>query len=183
MGEISVLNQNRDFRRIYAKGRAFVDSAMVTYVLKNKKGCVRCGITASKKIGCAVERNRARRVIREAAGRFCGGFRRCGSCFCCTLQNGAVKKHRYQPGSAASAEGSRTFAKVTRTSRLQCAGEKAWGLIMKRILLGIIRFYQKHISAHTKACCGFTPPVRNMPLWQSTGLVQSGEVGSQFAGC
>ncbi len=67
MGEISVLNQNRDFRRIYAKGRAFVDSAMVTYILKNKKGCVRCGITASKKIGCAVERNRARRVIREAA--------------------------------------------------------------------------------------------------------------------
>ena len=67
MGKVSVLNQNRDFRRIYAKGRAFVDPALVTYVLKNKQGCVRCGITASKKIGCAVERNRARRVIREAA--------------------------------------------------------------------------------------------------------------------
>ena len=67
MGKVSVLNQNRDFRRIYAKGRAFVDPALVTYVLKNKQGYVRCGITASKKIGCAVERNRARRVIREAA--------------------------------------------------------------------------------------------------------------------
>jgi len=67
MGKISVLKQNRDFRRIYARGRAFVDSALVLYVLKNKTGCVRCGITASKKIGCAVERNRARRVIREAA--------------------------------------------------------------------------------------------------------------------
>lgn len=67
MGEISVLNQNRDFRRVYARGKAFVDSALVLYVLKNKQGCVRCGITASKKIGGAVERNRARRVIREAS--------------------------------------------------------------------------------------------------------------------
>lgn len=67
MGKIEVLNQNRDFRRVYAKGKAFVDPALVVYVLKNKQGCVRCGITASKKIGCAVERNRARRIIREAA--------------------------------------------------------------------------------------------------------------------
>ena len=67
MGSIAVLNQNGDFRRVYAKGRAFVDPALVTYVLKTKRRCLRCGITASKKIGCAVERNRARRVIREAA--------------------------------------------------------------------------------------------------------------------
>ena len=65
MGKVSVLNQNRDFRRIYAKGRAFVDPALVTYVLKNKQGCVRCGITASKKIGCAVVRNRTRRRLKE----------------------------------------------------------------------------------------------------------------------
>ena len=63
----AVLNQNRDFRRIYAKGRAFVDPALVTYVMKNKQGGLRLGITASKKTGGAVTRNRARRVIREAA--------------------------------------------------------------------------------------------------------------------
>ena len=36
------------------------------YVRKNRAGSCRIGITASKKIGNAVQRNRARRVIREA---------------------------------------------------------------------------------------------------------------------
>lgn len=37
------------------------------YVLRNRAGICRIGITTSKKIGNAVERNRARRVIRAAA--------------------------------------------------------------------------------------------------------------------
>ena len=36
------------------------------YVRKTRAGSCRIGITASKKIGNAVQRNRARRVIREA---------------------------------------------------------------------------------------------------------------------
>jgi ribonuclease P protein component len=36
------------------------------YVRKNRAGSCRIGITASKKIGNAVQRNRARRIIREA---------------------------------------------------------------------------------------------------------------------
>lgn len=39
---------------------------MVIYILKNKKGINRAGITTSKKIGKAVMRNRARRIIRES---------------------------------------------------------------------------------------------------------------------
>ena len=46
------IKSNCDFRR--------------TYVLKNRAGICRIGITTSKKIGNAVERNRARRVIRAA---------------------------------------------------------------------------------------------------------------------
>jgi ribonuclease P protein component len=34
--------------------------------MKSKKEGTRIGITTSKKIGCAVKRNRARRIIREA---------------------------------------------------------------------------------------------------------------------
>ena len=41
-------------------------SVLVTYFLKNKLSAVRFGITTSKKIGNAVKRNRARRVIRAA---------------------------------------------------------------------------------------------------------------------
>ena len=28
---------------------------------------------------------------------------------------------------------------------------------MKKILLGLIRFYQRHISSRTRACCRFRP--------------------------
>ena len=60
------LNVNSDFRRVYARGKVYSDPALVSYVLKNRAGICRIGITASKKIGNAVQRNRARRVIRAA---------------------------------------------------------------------------------------------------------------------
>lgn len=66
LSEIVALNQNSDFRRIYARGKCFADKALVTYVMKNRLGITRCGITAGKKVGNAVERNRSRRVIRAA---------------------------------------------------------------------------------------------------------------------
>lgn len=60
------LNTNSDFRRVYARGKVYTNPALVSYVLKNRAGICRIGITASKKIGNAVQRNRARRVIRAA---------------------------------------------------------------------------------------------------------------------
>lgn len=60
------LKQNSDFRRIYGRGRAFVNPAFVTYALKNRTDDIKIGITVSKKIGCAVERNRAKRVLTAA---------------------------------------------------------------------------------------------------------------------
>ncbi len=66
MSRFNTLNSNTDFRRAYARGKAYTNPALVTYVVKNRAGICRIGITTSKKIGNAVERNRARRVIREA---------------------------------------------------------------------------------------------------------------------
>ena len=60
------LTENRDFRRAYAKGKSRVHRLLVTYVLRNRLGVNRVGFTATKKIGKACRRNRARRVIREA---------------------------------------------------------------------------------------------------------------------
>ena len=60
------ITDNCDFRRAYARGKVFTNPALVTYVRKNRAGICRIGITASKKIGNAVQRNRARRVIRAA---------------------------------------------------------------------------------------------------------------------
>ena len=39
---------------------------LVVYALKNRSGENRLGLTATKKVGKAVKRNRARRVMREA---------------------------------------------------------------------------------------------------------------------
>ncbi|MBQ6569850.1 MAG: ribonuclease P protein component [Clostridia bacterium] len=66
MSKLVTLNKNNQFKRLYGKGRQFASPLLVTYCIKKKSGIIRYGITASKKIGCAVERNRARRVIREA---------------------------------------------------------------------------------------------------------------------
>lgn len=63
---IETLKTNSDFRRAYKRGKSYTSPALVVYVVKNRAGICRYGITASKKIGNAVERNRARRVIRES---------------------------------------------------------------------------------------------------------------------
>ena len=60
------LTRNKEFSRAYARGKAFVHPKLVMYVSKNRMGVTRVGITATKKIGNAVQRNRARRVIRAA---------------------------------------------------------------------------------------------------------------------
>ncbi len=60
------IKENRDFRRIYTRGKSYVSPVLVTYVLKNRSNNVRIGITTGKKTGNAVKRNRSRRVIREA---------------------------------------------------------------------------------------------------------------------
>jgi ribonuclease P protein component len=60
------LNENYLFLRLYRTGKSVVTPHLVVYVKKNRLKTIRLGITASKKIGKAVARNRARRVIREA---------------------------------------------------------------------------------------------------------------------
>lgn len=70
MNSIIKLKENRDFRRAYGRGKSFVSPSVVVYVLKNRNNNVRLGITTGKKIGNAVSRNRAKRVI-TAAFRFC----------------------------------------------------------------------------------------------------------------
>lgn len=60
------LKKNRDFRRLYAKGRCKVGPLLAVYARKNGAGENRLGITVGTKVGCAVERNRVKRRIREA---------------------------------------------------------------------------------------------------------------------
>ena len=67
----SSLAKNRDFRRVYYKGCYYGGRYMVLYYLERKYGDeTRLGVSASKKIGCAVKRNRVRRIIKEAFSLF-----------------------------------------------------------------------------------------------------------------
>lgn len=60
------LNNNKDFVALYKKGSYIVGRNCVVYFRRNGKKINRIGISTGKKIGCAVERSRARRVIRQA---------------------------------------------------------------------------------------------------------------------
>ena len=66
MSDFITLKDNRDFSRLYRRGKSFVSPVLVTYVIKNKSDNLRFGITTGKKVGKAVKRTRARRVIRAA---------------------------------------------------------------------------------------------------------------------
>lgn len=60
------IRRNSEFSRCYARGKSYVHPQLVLYVMKNKSKLTRVGLTATKKIGGAVQRNRARRVMRAA---------------------------------------------------------------------------------------------------------------------
>lgn len=59
------LKNNRDFQRLYSKGRRSVSPIFALYYRKNGKKHSRLGITTGAKLGGAVVRNRVRRRIRE----------------------------------------------------------------------------------------------------------------------
>lgn len=66
IGEAVSLKRNGDFSRAYRSKKTDMHPLAVVYVRRNKLGTKRIGITTSKKIGGAVKRNRAKRVIRAA---------------------------------------------------------------------------------------------------------------------
>lgn len=59
------LKLNKEFKRAYYRGSYKAGPLLVTYLVKSNRG-VRYGITTGKKVGNAVRRNRARRLLRTA---------------------------------------------------------------------------------------------------------------------
>lgn len=60
------LRKRKDFERAYRSGTKIVTRPLVLFARANARGANRLGVTATKKIGNAVIRNRARRLVREA---------------------------------------------------------------------------------------------------------------------
>ena len=60
----SALKLNHIFRRLYSTS-GHANSFLVLYARRNRSATNRVGVTVSKKLGCAVVRNRIRRRLRE----------------------------------------------------------------------------------------------------------------------
>lgn len=59
------IKSNRDFQRLYRRGKSAVSPTVVLYWQRNRWGESRLGLTTGTKLGKAVVRNRVRRQLRE----------------------------------------------------------------------------------------------------------------------
>ena len=64
-----MLKRRNEFQRVYHAGRSYAGRYLVLYVFENRakkgqRGLV--GFAAGKKLGCAVKRNRVKRLLRES---------------------------------------------------------------------------------------------------------------------
>ena len=60
------IRKRPDFIRIQSEGRKVITKHLLAFYLFADAGPARLGITASRKVGGAVERNRVKRLLREA---------------------------------------------------------------------------------------------------------------------
>jgi ribonuclease P protein component len=64
------LTRSADFERVYRQGRSTANRHLVLYAFSNQSGPqTRLGLSVSRKVGGAVERNLVKRLLREAFAR------------------------------------------------------------------------------------------------------------------
>jgi len=63
---LKTLKLNKEFKRVYYNSAYKAHPLVVTYLSRNRQKCGRYGIATPKKIGNAVKRNRAKRLITAA---------------------------------------------------------------------------------------------------------------------
>ncbi len=59
------LTKKKEFERVFNEGKVIKNEFVVLYVIRNDFSHSRIGLVVSKKVGNAVRRNRAKRLLRE----------------------------------------------------------------------------------------------------------------------
>ncbi len=60
------LRRNPEFQRVYREGKSYPGRYIVLFVLRAPDAPLRAGFVAGRRVGNAVHRNRAKRLLREA---------------------------------------------------------------------------------------------------------------------
>ena len=70
------IRRRAEFQQIYERGIRIHSRYSTVFILANERGALRLGIAATRKLGGAVQRNRAKRLIREVfrRNRIAAGF-------------------------------------------------------------------------------------------------------------
>jgi len=74
MRKKEVLRGKKDFNRVYGKGKSLRDRYLVLIYLKNGLPYTRTAFLASKKVGNSVQRNRAKRLMKESYRALAGEY-------------------------------------------------------------------------------------------------------------
>ena len=93
------LKKNKDFQKVYNKGKSFANSYLVMYVMENGLEKNRLGISVSKKVGNSIVRHRLTRLIRESY-RLSEEQFRCGTDIVVIARAGAKEKDYFEIESA-----------------------------------------------------------------------------------
>ena len=66
LGKNKILRGTNEFNKVHSKGRSIANREIVIYILNDENLNGKVGFAAGKKLGCAVVRNRVKRILREA---------------------------------------------------------------------------------------------------------------------
>jgi ribonuclease P protein component len=70
------ISRSAEFERVYRHGRSTANRHLVVYAFPNESSeAPRLGLSVSRKVGGAAERNKVKRLLREAFAQVAGGLR------------------------------------------------------------------------------------------------------------
>ena len=109
MNPSEVLVRKIDFQRIHSEGRALRGPDVVVVYIRTDRPVCRYAVVASRRVGSAVRRNRAKRILREAQRQLLGSSNLAGIDILLIARIGAVARTsralREQVGSLLLREG------------------------------------------------------------------------------